>query len=90
MRYTRKQAEAHFRKLAEFFGKPIGYKPGCWYFDYETVYGGGAVIEVTEDRHCCRIFTQHRLKPREFCMMCDAILEAVEMWQSRCNKPELQ
>ena len=82
MRYTRKYAEGWFRRLSEGLGKDIAEgdnfcKIGAWELNYNAIYGGATVEEICNQyRGVTRPLTEHRLRPFEFGVMCQAILKS--------------
>jgi len=81
MRYTGKYAEGWFRRLAQVLGKDITegshFKVGSWVLDYNPTYGGAIIEEIiNEQGGVTRPLTESRLKPYEFGVMCQAIINS--------------
>jgi hypothetical protein len=54
-------------------------KVGAWRFNYDAAYGGGVIEEIiNEGGAITHPLTEYRLKPWEFCVMCWAIIKALE------------
>lgn len=84
MRYTQKYAEGWFRMLAACLGKDVAegnnfYKVGAWELDYNALYGGAIINEICNPgRGITHPLTSYRLRPREFGIMCQAIINSQE------------
>jgi len=96
-RYTKKDAEACFKRLANFFGKETDCwekkddtyvsKVGCWKLSYNPTYGGCLIEEIAnEDGATDPVFTYRRYPPNEFCEMTRIIEKAIKYWEKNKKK----
>lgn len=65
-RFTRRDAEAAFGRLARVAGR-LGADVGLWRLDYQPEHGGFLVEERTEHDGVRRPFGPQRRSAREFC-----------------------
>lgn len=90
-KYTKKQAEGCFQRLASVMGKQAGNcwavkdgknvsKVGCWEFDYNPIYGGGIITEIhNEHGGIIHPLGEGRLHPYEFCRATNMIERAIQI-----------
>ncbi len=85
MSYTKKNADRAFRRLAQALGKDVAegdnfYKVGAWELSYNSIYGGCVIEEiVNEGRGITHPLIPDRMHPYEFCLMCEAIIKAMDI-----------
>lgn len=102
-RYTAKDAQRAFERLAKALGKQTGpfylkdeatgkYIPqvGTWKLDYNPIYGGIAIEELASDAGAeNRPFgLGSRMTPREFCRTVDFVLTALHIAQTTTGEKE--
>lgn len=81
-RYTRKDAERSFWQLCASLGKRVAgsYNDvGAWTLDYNSVYGGYVVHEISTDGGgVSEPFGSQRRPAREFCSCVNFTIRALE------------
>jgi len=90
-RYTEQDCRRYAQLLAEALGKQFGncleqvdgknrWIEGCWDVEYNPVYGGARIIEISNENGGQRHpLLEPRLHPYEFCSAVTMARRAVEM-----------
>ena len=87
-RCTIRDARQAFQQFADVLGKSTNPYPlnqrgavvGAWHLDYNPIYGGCRIEEITNEAGGTRNpFVAQRLSPREFCMAISAAFAALRL-----------
>ena len=77
MRYTKKNAIAAFKRLAETCGRTIGGESGQWGLEINT-YFGYRIVQYMENGGESHPFQEGCLPCGEFCRACHAAANVIE------------
>jgi hypothetical protein len=78
MRYTKREVQGMFERLAKSMNKTIGYKPNEWNLDYASIYGGYVIEECGENGSVSHPFSTIRRGKRDMYLSLLMAAQAVE------------